>query len=219
MVVTEILSTFASEREGTSPERQSKGKRTKKPRVMRQEELKAKLESYDLKRLTIQRLLVVRDIKRNEQVKIQRFCNELRDYSSVGVLDISNDVRDRIDDCLQAVAADVDIYEAFVSRASEEIVNRAVRDEVIKTHKGMKLEKEHRDYGVLRMLDKLSELKYKLRRGLAITAQELEAWAGGAWVDVDALTDELAEHIDALGDMKRICEEILRMVSDKEFDD
>lgn len=91
---------------------------------MTQEELRAKLESYDLKSLTIQRLLVVRDIKRNEQVKIQRFCNELRDYNSVGVLDISNDVRDRIDDCLQAVAADVDIYEAFVSRASEEICKR-----------------------------------------------------------------------------------------------
>lgn len=91
---------------------------------MTQEELRAKLESYDLKSLTIQRLLVVRDIKRNEQVKIQRFCNELRDYNSVGVLDISNDVRDRIDDCLQAVAADVDIYEAFVSRASEEIRKR-----------------------------------------------------------------------------------------------
>lgn len=91
---------------------------------MTQEELKAKLESYDLESLTIQRLLVVRDITRNEQVKIQRFYNELRDYNCVGVLDISNDVRDRIDDCLQAVAADVDIYEAFVSRASEEICKR-----------------------------------------------------------------------------------------------
>lgn len=91
---------------------------------MTQDELKEKLESYDLESLTIQRLLVVRDITRNEQVKIQRFYNELRDYNSLGVLDISNDVRDRIDDCLQAVAADVDIYEAFVSRASEEIVKR-----------------------------------------------------------------------------------------------
>lgn len=100
------------------------GKTNIKNKGMTQEELKAKLESYDLKSLTIQRLLVVRDIKRNEQVKIQRFCNELRDYNSVGVLDISNDVRDHIDDCLQAVAADVDIYEAFVSRASEEIRKR-----------------------------------------------------------------------------------------------
>ena len=91
---------------------------------MTQDELKEKLESYDLESLTIQRLLVVRDITRNEQVKIQRFYNELRDYNCVGVLDISNDVRDRIDDCLQAVAADVDIYEAFVSRASEEIYKR-----------------------------------------------------------------------------------------------
>lgn len=91
---------------------------------MTQDELRAKLESCDLESLTIQRLLVVRDITRNEQVKIQRFYNELRDYNCVGVLDISNDVRDRIDDCLQAVAADVDIYEAFVSRASEEIVKR-----------------------------------------------------------------------------------------------
>lgn len=186
---------------------------------MTQAELRTNLEGYNLKSLTIQRLLVVRDIKRNEQVKIQRFCNELRDYNSVGVLDISNDVRDRIDDCLQAVAADVDIYEAFVSRASEEICKRAVRDEVIKTYKGMKLEKEQRDYGVLRMLDKLSELKYKLRRGLAITAQELEAWAGGACIDVDALTDELTEHIDVLGAMKAVCEEMLRAVCDKEFDE
>lgn len=188
---------------------------------MRQEELKVELESYDLESLTIQRLLVVRDITRNEQVKIQRFYNELRDYNCVGVLDISNDVRDRIDDCLQAVAADVDIYEAFVSRASEEICKRAVRDEVIKTYKGMKLEKEQRDYGVLRMLDKLYELKYKLMYELATAgmAEELEGWLKDGRMDVDAVTDELTEHINVLEDMKAVCEEMLRAVCDKEFDE
>lgn len=187
---------------------------------MRQEELKAKLESYDLKSLTIQRLLVVRDIKRNDQVRIQRFCNELRDYNSVGVLDISNDVRDRIDDCLQAVAAEVDIYEAFVSRASEEICKRAVRDEVIKTYKGMKLEKEQRDYSELSMqglIDKLYKLKSKQMYDLS--TDELEALADGCIIDVDALTDELEAHIEVLGAMKRIYEEILCKVCNGTFDD
>lgn len=201
---------------------------------MTQEELKAKLESCDLDSLTIQRLLVVRDITRNEQVKIQRFYNELRDYNCVGVLDISNDVRDRIDDCLQAVAADVDIYEAFVSRASEEICKRAVRDEVIKTYKGMTIEElrrrlddanvEEKDYSELSVLELLIELyglKYKLTEELATAgmAEELEAWLYDGHIDVDAVTDELMEHIDVLGEMKAVCEEMLRAVCDKEFDE
>ncbi len=199
---------------------------------MTQEELRAKLESYDLESLTIQRLLVVRDITRNEQVKIQRFYNELRDYNSLGVLDISNDVRDRIDECLQAIAGDIDIYEAFVSRAGEEIVKRAVRDEVIKTYKGMTIEElrrrldamkvEKKDYSelsVLELINELYELKYKLMYELATAgmAEELEGWLADGRMDVDAVTDELMEHIDVLGAMKRVCEEMLRAVCDKEF--
>lgn len=75
------------------------------------------------------------------------------------------------------------------------------------------------------MVNKLYKLKRKLMHDLMYElttnelAEELRAWADGACIDVDALTDELAEHIDALGDMKRICEEMLRAVSDKEFDD
>ena len=38
-------------------------------------------------------------------------------------------------------------------------------------------------------------------------------------MDVDAVTDELTEHIDVLGEMKAVCEEMLRAVCDKEFDE
>lgn len=47
---------------------------------------------------------------------------------------------------------------------------------------------------------------------------ELDAWADGTCIDVDAVTDELTEHIDVFTEMKAVCEEMLRAVCDKEFD-
>lgn len=83
---------------------------------------------------------------------------------------------------------------------------------------------ETRDYSelsVLELINELYELKYKLMYELATAgmAEELEAWAGDGCMDVDAVTDELVEHIDVLGAMKRVCEEMLRAVCDKEFDE
>lgn len=81
----------------------------------------------------------------------------------------------------------------------------------------MKVEKK--DYSELSMqglIDKLYKLKSKQMYDLS--TDELEALADGCIIDVDALTDELMEHIDVLGAMKAVCEEMLRAVCDKEFD-
>ena len=91
-------------------------------------------------------------------------------------------------------------------------------------NKGMELETEKRDYSelsVLELINELYELKYKLMYELATAgmADELEAWLYDGRMDVDAVTDELVEHIDVLGAMKAVCEEMLRAVCDKEFDE
>lgn len=88
----------------------------------------------------------------------------------------------------------------------------------------MELENEKKDYSKLSMRElgnKLYELKYNRMIGLMTVCMttELEAWADGADMDVDAVTDELSEHIEVLTEMKAVCEEMLRMVCDKEFDD
>lgn len=91
---------------------------------MTQEELKAKLESYDLKSLTTKRLLVAKDIARDKLGKLQRIHNALRGYNAVGGTYFTSDLKDSIDECRQAIACEKDIYGAFVSRISEEIRKR-----------------------------------------------------------------------------------------------
>lgn len=86
----------------------------------------------------------------------------------------------------------------------------------------MKVEKkDYSELSVLELINELYELKYKLMYELATAgmAEELEGWLADGRMDVDAVTDELVEHIDVLGAMKRVCEEMLRAVCDKEFDD
>lgn len=88
----------------------------------------------------------------------------------------------------------------------------------------MRREEEQRDYSEMDMqelINELYELKYKLMYELATAgmAEELEAWAEDGRMDVGAVTDELAEHVDVLGAMKTVCEEMLRAVCDKEFDE
>ncbi|WP_308592519.1 hypothetical protein [uncultured Porphyromonas sp.] len=86
----------------------------------------------------------------------------------------------------------------------------------------MKAEKkDYSELSVLELINELYELKYKLICELATAgmADELEAWLYDGRMDVDAVTDELVEHIDALGAMQRVCEEMLRAVCDKEFDE
>lgn len=82
-------------------------------------------------------------------------------------------------------------------------------------------QKDYSELSVLELLIELYRLKYKLTEELATAgmAEELEAWLYDGHIDVDAVTDELMEHIDVLEAMKRVCEEILRAVCDKEFDD
>ncbi len=81
----------------------------------------------------------------------------------------------------------------------------------------MKVEKkDYSELSVLELINELYELKYKLMYELATAgmADELEGWLADGRMDVDAVTDELMEHIDVLGAMKRVCEEILGRLSE-----
>lgn len=92
---------------------------------MTQEELRAKLESYDLKGATIKQLLADRDIAKEAQAQLQRSHKELRNYNIAGGFDTPTDeVRDCMIECLHAIADEGAMYGAFVSRASEEIAKR-----------------------------------------------------------------------------------------------
>lgn len=88
-------------------------------------------------------------------------------------------------------------------------------------HESRHEQKDYSELSVLELLIELYGLKYKLTEELATAgmAEELEAWLYDGHIDVDAVTDELMEHIDVLGAMKRVCEEMLRAVCDKEFDE
>lgn len=75
-------------------------------------------------------------------------------------------------------------------------------------------EKDYSQMSVLELIIELYGLKYKLTEELetAGMAEDLEAWLYDGRIDVDAVTDELMEHIDVLGAMKTVCEEMLRRV-------
>ena len=89
------------------------------------EELRAKLESYDLEGAKIKQLISDRDIAREAQAQLQRSYRELRNYNIAGWAGTTTDeVRDRMNECFQAVADEAAMYGAFVGRASEEIAKR-----------------------------------------------------------------------------------------------
>lgn len=92
---------------------------------MTQEELRTKLNGYDLKGVTMKQLLADRDIAKEAQAQLQRSYRELRNYNIAGWAGTTTDeVRDRMNECLQAIADEGAMYGAFVSRASEEIAKR-----------------------------------------------------------------------------------------------
>lgn len=92
---------------------------------MTQEELRAKLESYDTKGATLKQLIADRDIAKEAQMQLQRSHKELRNYNIAGGFDTPTDeVRDCMIECLHAIADEGAMYGAFVSRASEEIYKR-----------------------------------------------------------------------------------------------
>ena len=89
------------------------------------EELRAKLESYNIKGVTLKQLLADRDIAKEAQTQLQRSYRELRNYNIGGWAGTTTDeVRDHINECLQAIADEGAMYGAFVGRASEEIYKR-----------------------------------------------------------------------------------------------
>lgn len=95
---------------------------------MTQEELRAKLESYDLKGATLKQLIADRDIAKEAQAQLQRSYRELGNYNIAGWAGtITDDVRDRMNECLKAIVDEGAMYGAFVSRASEEIYKRLDR--------------------------------------------------------------------------------------------
>lgn len=92
---------------------------------MTQNELRAKLESYDLKGATIKQLIADRDIAKEAQMQLQRSYRELVNYNIAGWAGTTTDeVRDRMNECLQTIAEEGAMYGAFVRRASEEIYKR-----------------------------------------------------------------------------------------------
>lgn len=92
---------------------------------MTQAELRAKLESYDIKGVTLKQLLADRDFAKEAQAQLQRSHRELRYYNVAGWLGTTTDeVRDRMNECLQAFADEGAMYGVFVSRASKEIYKR-----------------------------------------------------------------------------------------------
>lgn len=91
---------------------------------MTQAELRTNLEGYNLKVITTKRLLVAKNIARDKLGKLEKINNALRGYNAVGKTYLTSDLVGSIDECLQAVAYEEDIYRVFVSRISEEIHKR-----------------------------------------------------------------------------------------------
>ena len=92
---------------------------------MTQEELRAKLESCVIEDATLKQLISDRDFAREVQSQLQRSYKELRNYNIAGGLGTTTDeVRDKMNECLQAIADEGAMFGAFVSRASEEIAKR-----------------------------------------------------------------------------------------------
>lgn len=78
----------------------------------------------------------------------------------------------------------------------------------------MELEKEKMDYSLLSMqelIDKLLERRHELE--IIKLANELRLWDKGAYIDLDAVTDELVQHIDTLQQMAGICKELHRLIN------
>lgn len=92
---------------------------------MTQNELRARLENSDLKGATIKKLLAYRDSAKEKQAQLKRTYDELYGYNDVGgYCPISDEVQDRMKECTKAIAGDMFLYGAFVSRVSEEIDKR-----------------------------------------------------------------------------------------------
>lgn len=91
---------------------------------MTQEELRAKLESCVIEGATLKQLISDRDFARETQAQLLRSYRELRNYNIAGWGTTTDEVRDRKNECLQAVADEAAMYGAFVDRASEEIAKR-----------------------------------------------------------------------------------------------
>lgn len=92
---------------------------------MTQNELRKKLENSDLKGATLKDLLANRELAQEKQAQLKRSCNELRNYNVVGGNGTPTDeVQDRMNECIQAIANEGIMYGAFVSRVSEEIDKR-----------------------------------------------------------------------------------------------
>lgn len=77
------------------------------------------------------------------------------------------------------------------------------------------------EYDKLDSMQELIDELYKLeaKRMYDMSTDELESLADGVCRDVDALANELTEHIEVFTEMKAVCEEMLNIVCDSELDD
>lgn len=77
------------------------------------------------------------------------------------------------------------------------------------------------EYDKLDSMQELIDKLYKLeaKRMYDMSTDELEALADGLCMDVDALANELTEHLEVFSEMKAVCEEMLNIVCDSELDD
>ncbi len=72
------------------------------------------------------------------------------------------------------------------------------------------------EYDKLDSMQELIDKLYKLeaKRMYDMSTDELEALADGVCRDVDALANELTEHIEVFTEMKTVCEDMLNIVCD-----
>lgn len=92
---------------------------------MTQEELRAELESYDTNEATLKQLVAVRDNVREKQIQLRRSYNEISNYYITGGFCATTDeVRDRLDECLSAIAVELAVYGDLVNRVNREFCKR-----------------------------------------------------------------------------------------------
>lgn len=167
---------------------------------------------------------------RDEQSRIvadcERSAREIRAYVITeykGRDGASELVNERKDELVEAIERQAEMVQVLVKRIDDEIGNRQYKTE--KEDKGMEREKRgkylYRWQEMKMLVHKLDELRHKLECELDTDGMinELEMWAKGDSVDVDAMTDDLVGHIDVLVEMRGVCEEMLRSVGDVEFDE
>ncbi len=73
------------------------------------------------------------------------------------------------------------------------------------------MERDYNEMDMQELVDELLELRHRLE--IIKLANELRLWDKGAYIDLDAVTDELVQHTDTLQQMAGICKELHRRIN------